>query len=339
MKKIFFFIIFLLGSCDNEENEKLKNKLFGEPDLSSSHNQIITLYTNNPYDLFINYNAPCGYNKLKFEFDLGNVLLITQPSKNSTSGKIKIRLNSKISGKGIFKIILTDNCNQNTDLSFQISVQESLGYDGLLANYDFSNNAEDKSGNGNNAEVYGAVLTKDRKGNDNAAYKFDGVDDYIIISKEFFNIGNENYTISGWFFIDEIKKQNQNILNVTPSFGLSLDWNKTDNPFVVSFSLNNNPEIESWNIASSIGVLGSVGEKKWHHFLVSKNKNTWSLYIDGVGNSFYFNSNPIDNYFGISLGKKSSLESNSNYFKGKLDDFYFFDRLLNQNEIKYLMEN
>ena len=51
MKKIFFFIMFLLGSCDNEENEKLKNKLFGEPDLSSSHNQIITLYTNNPYDL------------------------------------------------------------------------------------------------------------------------------------------------------------------------------------------------------------------------------------------------------------------------------------------------
>ena len=63
-----------MGSCDNEENEKLKNTLFTEPDLSSSHNQIITLYTNNTYDLFINYNAPCGYNKLKLEFDLGEVI-------------------------------------------------------------------------------------------------------------------------------------------------------------------------------------------------------------------------------------------------------------------------
>ena len=82
-----------------------------------------------------------------------------------------------------------------------------------------------------------------------------------------------------------------------------------------------------------------MGEKKWHHFLLSKNKNTWGLYVDGVGNSFYFNSNPIDKYFGVSLGKKSSLDSSSNYFKGKLDDFYFFDRLLNRDEIKYLMEN
>jgi len=339
MRKIVFLIVLLLSGCDNEDNPKFKKTLFDEPDLSSNHNQAITLYSNNPYDLIINYNAPCGYSKLKFEFDLGNVFIITNPPKNSKSGKVKIRLSSKKSGKGIFKIILTDNCDQSTDISFQISIQESLGYEGLLANYDFNNNAKDKSGNGNNAEVYGAILTKDRKGNDSSAYRFDGIDDYIIVSKEFFNIGDENYTISGWFFLEEVKKKGQNILNILPSFGLSLDWNKKENPFVVSFSLNTSPEIKSWNIASSVGVLGSVGEKKWHHLLLSKNKNTWSLYIDGVGNSFYFNSNPIDKYFGVILGKNLSSELNKNYFKGKLDDFYFFDRLLNQNEIKYLMEN
>ena len=35
----------------------------------------------------------------------------------------------------------------------------------------------DLSGNGNNAELYGVILTKDRNGNDNAAYKFDGIDE------------------------------------------------------------------------------------------------------------------------------------------------------------------
>ena len=90
MTKIFFFVLFILIGCDNEENEKLKNTLFEEPGLSTSHNQIITLYSNNPYDIIINYNAPCGYNKLKFEFDLGNVLLITTPSKNSKLSLIHI---------------------------------------------------------------------------------------------------------------------------------------------------------------------------------------------------------------------------------------------------------
>ena len=122
MRKIVVFILFFFSSCGDEDNTKLKNKLFEEPVLFSSHNQIITLYSNNPYDIIINYNTPCGYNKLKFEFDLGNVLLITNPSKNSKSGKVKIRLSSQKSGKGIFKIILTDNCEQSTDIYFQISL-------------------------------------------------------------------------------------------------------------------------------------------------------------------------------------------------------------------------
>ncbi len=104
MRKIVVFVLFFFSSCGDEDNTKLKNKLFEEPILFSSHNQIITLYSNNPYDIIINYNTPCGYNKLKFEFDLGNVLLITNPSKNSKSGKVKIRLSSQKSGKGIFKI-------------------------------------------------------------------------------------------------------------------------------------------------------------------------------------------------------------------------------------------
>ena len=51
--------------------------------------------------------------------------------------------------------------------------------DGLVVWYPFSGNANDQSGNGNHATVYGATLTADRFGNPNSAYWFDGVNDYI----------------------------------------------------------------------------------------------------------------------------------------------------------------
>lgn len=58
---------------------------------------------------------------------------------------------------------------------------------GLSAYYPFNGNAEDESGNGNYGTVFGASLTQDRFGNNNTAYQFDGIDDYIDVN---------NYTLS-----------------------------------------------------------------------------------------------------------------------------------------------
>ena len=45
---------------------------------------------------------------------------------------------------------------------------------GLAAYYPFDGNANDESGNGNDGKVHGATLTKDRFGNPDSAYSFDG---------------------------------------------------------------------------------------------------------------------------------------------------------------------
>lgn len=51
---------------------------------------------------------------------------------------------------------------------------------GLVAYYPFNGNSNDASGNGNNAApINGPSLVPDRNGNPNAAYQFDGVDDYL----------------------------------------------------------------------------------------------------------------------------------------------------------------
>ena len=45
--------------------------------------------------------------------------------------------------------------------------------------YPFNGNAQDESGNGHHGKVIGATLCKDRKGKNDSAYNFDGVNDYI----------------------------------------------------------------------------------------------------------------------------------------------------------------
>jgi hypothetical protein len=54
---------------------------------------------------------------------------------------------------------------------------------GLLAYYPFSGNANDASGNNNHGTAQNGIqLTTDKFGNPNSAYRFDGVDDHIIVS-------------------------------------------------------------------------------------------------------------------------------------------------------------
>jgi len=53
--------------------------------------------------------------------------------------------------------------------------------EGLLLYLPFNGNADDASGNGNDATNYGATLTADAAGTPNSAYYFDGTNDYMKI--------------------------------------------------------------------------------------------------------------------------------------------------------------
>ena len=70
---------------------------------------------------------------------------------------------------------------------------------GLVGYWPFNSNANDESGNGNNGTVNGATLTTDRFGNPNAAYDFDGVNDYIVVPDvPMFSFGVEDFTVCYW---------------------------------------------------------------------------------------------------------------------------------------------
>ena len=72
--------------------------------------------------------------------------------------------------------------------------------DGLVAYYPFNGNANDESGNGNDGSVNGATLTEDRFDNENSAYSFDGVNDYIVVNDSDDLDNTNKLTISTWIF-------------------------------------------------------------------------------------------------------------------------------------------
>jgi hypothetical protein len=68
----------------------------------------------------------------------------------------------------------------------------------LVAYYPFNGNANDASGNKNNGTVNGAVFAKDRFGNLNSAYSFNGTSNFIQIPNSSSLQLGSSYTISAW---------------------------------------------------------------------------------------------------------------------------------------------
>ena len=87
-------------------------------------------------------------------------------------------------------------------ISVLIPLSASANLDtGLVAHYPFNGSADDASGYGNTATVYGATLTADRFGNPNSAYLFNGISAYIQTPV------NSNYkpiSFSVWFRPDSL---------------------------------------------------------------------------------------------------------------------------------------
>src|SRR5262249_47728016 len=72
---------------------------------------------------------------------------------------------------------------------------------GLTGYWPFNaiDHANDLSGNANNGTVYGAVLTTDRFGNCNEAYKFNGINNRIIVpNSPTVDMYNTDFTIAVW---------------------------------------------------------------------------------------------------------------------------------------------
>lgn len=216
---------------------------------------------------------------------------------------------------------------------------------GLVGYWPFNGNANDESGNGNNGTVNGATLSLDRFGNNNKAYIFNGISDFI--STNFLPpTANQSRTISVWFFSDDTTMPNDGYC--LTSYGAnSFDCSQAGGRFELGMFYNNDINAKSLKIDGVCTAIFSPStySSGWHNFVAtydSSSANLFSnskMYIDGilVTGINYYNPNTIINtlnFTAFTIGKSPS--SPQRIFKGKIDDIGIWNRALTQQEITNL---
>lgn len=195
---------------------------------------------------------------------------------------------------------------------------------GLIGWWPFNGNANDESGNGNYGTVNGASLGIDRFGNSNAAYDFDGVNDYI----DLFNTGSQgNFSISFWFLIDTITNQ-KIISKFTNSQSFPNGW---------EIEVGNNGSLNYGNGSQQHYGQNLYNTSTWSFgtLVFNSNNNQITFYENGTQSSVYNNFSLINNNINIRLGARANAIP-SILYNGKIDDIGMWNRPLTNTEIQNL---
>jgi hypothetical protein len=215
--------------------------------------------------------------------------------------------------------------------------------EGLIAYYPFNGNAKDLSGNNLNGIVHEASLTKDRKGNANSAYYFDGQNDYINVPhSELLNLSGD-FTISLWTEISSTQTYQEGIHDILRK------WNGdgAGYPFSISYLSADAPADRRGKLlyvqydgqgcgnAAISYTPNAVATDSFVNIVFKKQGNTFSQYLNGAlvaeftDNTYCSTGNTAD----MTIGTRGNLVR---FFKGKVDDIRIYGRALSTSEITTL---
>ena len=203
---------------------------------------------------------------------------------------------------------------------------------GLIAAYEFSGDADDSSGSGNDGVVHGATLTTDRFGNTNSAYLFDGDTDRIEISPVFSG-DQDPVTFSAWVNIEET---GGSIYGGFTYYGETRNFFKAYASGALTFD-QYHPA--GGGIDVEVGLENYV--QQWAHVVLTKESNVVSGYLNGA---FINSVSHTETYSGPS-STMAALGNRFNYFSGgwgdrnfdgTMDDVYIYDRALSPAEVQTL---
>ncbi|OQX75191.1 MAG: hypothetical protein B6D64_12120 [Bacteroidetes bacterium 4484_276] len=202
---------------------------------------------------------------------------------------------------------------------------------GLVAYYPFNANANDESGNGNDGTVNGATLTTDRFGNENSAYNFDGINDFIDCGHNSSQVFSDQLTMIAW--VNTASQSNVRFIfskwggaNDNESFYLALNENNipygkinfTDTQEIVPQSSNS---IETGN---------------WHMLAMTYNRDSALYYVDGViVDTIYDNREILSGTLPLMIGDDNG---NNLRFSGKIDDCRLYNIALSFSQINSLYD-
>ena len=231
-----------------------------------------------------------------------------------------------------------------TNKLYSQSVPSYVPTSGLVGWWGFNGNAQDGSGNGNHGTVNGATLTMDRFGNQNGAYSFDGLDDYIgvptltnlIHNVQFLTINCNLNSISGGVI-----------------FGNWISNSSPSGPIGFFFGITSDNRISISTVGGlqiySVDTFGFLRSNQWNNLILvydgtqTENTNRIKIYINNINYPFNFSHTIPTNlgnqsnttFFGARGANHAGL-SIAGFYDGKLDDIGIWNRALTQQEITNL---
>jgi hypothetical protein len=279
------------------------------------------------------------------DLDAGQTLLYSIVSGNSdgyfsidsSNGNLilakPVNMNGQVEISFGLIIRVEDNSSDHLFSEANVTITKK---DDLVAYFPFDGNALDQSQLNNVCTVKGCSLTEDRFGIPERAYRFDGIDDMMVISNSYslnFDAGVDSYTINLWVKATDPTNGNHY------SGRLFSKWNddlKYNYPFSIQFNNANclAATYQKDNYASVVNYF-NIWNGQWRMitFVVDNSTRRIYSYVDGnvvetVSNMATVNT---QNAYDIIIGY---CWPNSVYYKGLMDDILIYNRALSTNEIK-----
>lgn len=210
----------------------------------------------------------------------------------------------------------------------------------LVVYYPFNGNTNDESENGYHATNYGASLTTDRFGNQNSAYYFDGIDDYVNCGSEM-NISSKAFTISYWIKAEE-KEGNACIIeryeeNNESKFGFKSYI--TDNSDLYFYARNTDKDQIYYFYTTEINMQ----DNNWRHVAIiasraeaGESRDVIEMWIDGefwFANILEYEAD-VTRFGELIIGNlKTDIDENAMPFKGIIDDVRIYNRGITYQEM------
>ena len=195
--------------------------------------------------------------------------------------------------------------------------------DGLVAYYPFNGNAIDETGNGNNGNIEGAIITSDRFENDSSAFRFDGSNNKIVVND--FSMPY-SFTIALWVKCDSttgsrvIFSKNYDIL-IKSQGNLYQCVFRTSNKYIrLGESERNN--------------LINTNQSRFDFLVMKYDLHTVSFYVNNalVGSVKADGEMSYDNFPTLIFGGKDDHFEFYSDFSGILDDIRIYNRPLSSSE-------
>ncbi|MCD6178472.1 MAG: T9SS type A sorting domain-containing protein [Bacteroidales bacterium] len=217
--------------------------------------------------------------------------------------------------------------------------------DSLLLYYPFDGNAFDHSVNGLNGDPSGVIYTEDRFGNLNMACYFDGVDDFVDFPNEAILKQGLPVSFSFWIKYDAVEVESRGVFNTSFDEDISSGVFFTSQSITGKYALGfgDGTCIYADNTRRSYVSNSVIDTANWHHIAIVVFSNLdMSIYVDRIENGGVYSGTGGDLYYSESVGSIGRHDQNvgipAYYFKGKLDDFRYWNRALIQDDVDELYD-